>query len=52
MPTAWVMSTRQVPPEAGNEELFAVAVISHGKNGIGAYLANGTNGRVRHSWCG
>ena len=35
-----------VPPEAGNEDLFAVAIISHGKNGIGAYLANGTNGRM------
>ena len=35
-----------VPPEAGNEELFAVAIISHGRNGIGAYLVNGTNGRL------
>jgi hypothetical protein len=35
-----------VPPEAGNEELFAVAIISHGKNGIGAYLVNGANGRL------
>jgi len=35
-----------VPPEAGNEELFAVAIVSHGRNGIGAYLANGTNGRL------
>jgi hypothetical protein len=35
-----------VPEAAGNEELFAVAIISHGKNGIGAYLANGTNGRL------
>jgi hypothetical protein len=35
-----------VPPEAGNEEMFAVAIISHGMNGIGAYLANGTNGRL------
>jgi hypothetical protein len=38
-----------VPPEAGNEELFAVAIISHGRNGIGAYLANGTNGRLSGS---
>ncbi len=31
-----------VPADAGNEELFAVAVISHGRNGIGSYLGNGT----------
>jgi hypothetical protein len=30
-----------IPAEAGNEELFAVAIVSHGKNGIGAYLGNG-----------
>jgi len=35
-----------VSPEAGDEELFAVAIISHGKNGTGAYLANGSNGRL------
>lgn len=35
-----------IPPEAGNEEVFAVAVISHGQNGIGAYVANGTNARM------
>jgi hypothetical protein len=35
-----------IPPEAGNEEVFAVAIISHGQNGIGAYLANGTNARL------
>ena len=35
-----------VPPEAGNEELFAVAIVSHGKNGTGSYLANGGNGRL------
>lgn len=33
-----------VPATAGTEELFAVAIISHGQNGMGAYLANGTNG--------
>jgi hypothetical protein len=31
-----------IPTEVGNEELFAVAIISHGKNGIGAWLGNGT----------
>jgi hypothetical protein len=35
-----------IPPEAGNEEVFAVAIISHGQNGIGAYVANGTNARL------
>jgi hypothetical protein len=35
-----------IPPEAGNEEVFAVAIISHGQNGIGAYLANGTGARL------
>jgi hypothetical protein len=35
-----------VPHEAGNEELFAVAIISHGNNGTGAYLANGTSDRL------
>ena len=35
-----------VPPEAGVEELFAVAIISHGKNGIGAWLGNGTGNRL------
>jgi hypothetical protein len=35
-----------IPPEAGNEEVFAVAIISHGQNGIGAYVANGTNARM------
>ena len=39
-------SLAPVPPEAGNEELFAVAIISHGKNGIGAYVANGTINRM------
>jgi len=35
-----------IPPAAGNEEIFAVAIISHGRNGIGAFLANGTNARL------
>ena len=35
-----------IPPEAGNEEIFAVAIISHGQNGIGAYLANGTAAKL------
>lgn len=39
-------SLAPVPPEAGNEELFAVAIISHGKNGIGSYLANSTANRL------
>ena len=39
-------SLAPVPAEAGNEELFAVVVISHGKNGIGSFLANGTGGRL------
>lgn len=30
-----------IPAEVGNEELFAVAIISHGKNGIGSFLGNG-----------
>ena len=34
-----------IPPEAGNEEIFAVAIISHGQNGTGAFVANGTNAR-------
>src|SRR6202042_1493322 len=35
-----------VPAEAGNEERFAGAIISHGRNGTGAYLANGTGNRL------
>ena len=35
-----------IPPEAGNEEVFAVAIISHGQNGFGAYVANGTGARL------
>lgn len=35
-----------VPEAAGTEELFAVAIISHGQNGVGAYLANRTNARL------
>lgn len=31
-----------IPANAGNEELFGVAIISHGQNGIGAWLGNGT----------
>ena len=31
-----------IPADVGNEELFAVAIISHGQNGIGSYLGNGT----------
>lgn len=42
-------SLAPVPPEAGNEELFAVAIISHGKNGIGSYLANGSGKRLSGS---
>jgi hypothetical protein len=32
-----------IPADVGNEELFAMAIISHGKNGIGSYLGNGTS---------
>lgn len=39
-------SLAPVPAEAGNEELFAVAIVSHGQNGVGAWLANGTNDRL------
>lgn len=39
-------SLAPVPPEAGNEELFAVALISHGTNGTGSYLGNGTGNRL------
>lgn len=39
-------SLAPVPPEAGNEELFAFAIISHGRNGIGSWLANGTASRL------
>ncbi len=39
-------SLAPVPPDAGSEELFAVAIISHGRNGIGAYLANGSGNRL------
>ncbi len=31
-----------IPADVGNEELFAVAIISHGKNGIGSFLGNGS----------
>jgi hypothetical protein len=36
----------QIPEAAGNEELFAVAIISHGQNGTGAWLANRTDERL------
>jgi hypothetical protein len=39
-----------IPPEAGNEEVFAVAIISHGQNGIGAYLASGRVPGYRALW--
>lgn len=35
-----------IPPKAGNEEIFAVAIISHGRNGVGAFVANGTKARL------
>jgi hypothetical protein len=35
-----------IPPEAGNEAVFAVAIISHGQNGVGTFVANSTNARL------
>jgi len=33
-----------IPAAAGNEEMFAVAIISHGQNGLGAHVPNATGG--------
>ncbi len=35
-----------VPETAAQQQLFAFAIISHGSNGVGAYVANGTNARL------
>lgn len=35
-----------IPEAAGTEEMFAVAIVSHGRNGIGSWLGNGTAGRL------